>query len=598
MRAGRLLIAIGLALVMGAFPLPVRAGVVVLANRTGGKVALTSIQPDGRQTRYSLSRGEVVPVPTAASVDIVFDDGRQQHRQTLRANGIYCFQIEGDKLDLVQHPIPGFPAGPPPARPRNPLYTIPVKILVDDKEPTVQRVWEKRYRQRLTEAAEIIERHCHVRFQVVAVGTWTSEDAHDLGQLIADFERKVNPAPARVAIGFTGQHQTLKGETHMGGTRGTFRSHVLIREWGRQVAGSERLEILVHELAHLLGAAHSPDSQSVMRPDIGDRQSRARSFRIAFDAPNTLVMYLVGEALRDRPLAHLSQLPVATKDQLRAAYTWFATELPSDPAAPRILAMLDQSIGLAGEPPARLKTAILGARSVLRAVTEAARKNHQSPEAGDSAAGEQTRLEGDRLTEYYVRHAAAVARQLPKAVATEAFLLGLAVALDDSTLLPNVPLLGDICKRIESAPDRAARLAVLGTPTMQGRHDLAQHFTVSAALVVLIGPQGAEATGILKELSDARGGTGFSFVDLSADLAGILFAGGIRDGITPLSRLEDGFAVDDFLPDLTGLSEGIAWDDFVHRYGNPPDVRLFQQREATRKRILALPGYQDASHRP
>ena len=45
--------------------------------------------------------------------------------------------------------------------------------------------------------------------------------------------------------------------------------------------------MLVHELGHFLGAVHSAESRSVMRPNIGDRQERVRSFHIGFDAPNT-----------------------------------------------------------------------------------------------------------------------------------------------------------------------------------------------------------------------------------------------------------------------------------------------------------------------
>jgi len=226
------------------------------------------------------------------------------------------------------------------------VCTIPVKVLVDDKEPTVQRIWEKRYRERMAAASEIIERHCCVRFEVVAVGTWTSDNgAREMEQLITEFERDVEMAPARLAIGFTGQYQTLREDKHMGGTRGPFRSHILIREWGRQIAEPERLEILVHELGHFLGAAHSSEHRSVMRPDISDRQARARNFRIGFDAPNTLIMYLVGEELRSRPLMSLGQLSSITKDQLRVVYSSLAAALPTDPAARMYLALLDQLPG-------------------------------------------------------------------------------------------------------------------------------------------------------------------------------------------------------------------------------------------------------------
>ncbi|MBU4400767.1 MAG: hypothetical protein KKE86_15730 [Planctomycetes bacterium] len=623
-------ITIGLVVAAGAFWSPASAGVVVLTNRAEGKVALTIIQPDGRQTRHGLDRGEVLPVPVAAAVTIVFNAGGEPRRRLLQANGIYYFHTDGNKLDLVQHPLPGLPADrpmpKPPSRPRDDLCTIPVKILVDDKEPTVRRVWEKRYRERMAEASEIIERHCRVRFQVVSVGAWTSNDgARELRQLFEEFERKVNPAPARLAIGFTGQYQTLREEKRMGGTRGPFHSHILIREWGRQVAEPERLEMLVHELGHFLGAVHSPEHQSVMRPDVGDRQSRARAFRIGFDAPNTLVLFLVGEELRSRtrPLMHLCQLPSAAKDHLRAVYRSLAAAMPGDSAAPKYLAMIDQSLGLAGEPPERRQAVIAGARTVVRAVTEAAQKNRQLPEklpspieGGTGGEGildpeRQVRLDGDELTEHYVRQAAAAARRLPREVAGAAFLLGLGVALDDSPLPDQSgtgPFFGgetpfadrrwaedmDLSPsvaQLESASERAARLAVLGAPTMHARRDLLRHFAVSAALVVLVGPRGAEGAGILKELADARGGSGFSFADLSADLAGVVFAVAVGKGKIPLSRLEDSFSVGDFLPEVGGLKEGIGWNEFVGSYGYPPDARLSRQRAPLLKRILALPGY-------
>ena len=129
------------------------------------------------------------------------------------------------QLKLVERPLAGLPlaAGRPAPNfacaQRDQVCTIPVKILADDKEPTVRRVWEKQYRERVAAASAIIERYCRVRFEVVAVGTWNSEDGdHDLRQLIAEFERTAKPAPARLAIGWSGQYQTLRGEPHMGGT--------------------------------------------------------------------------------------------------------------------------------------------------------------------------------------------------------------------------------------------------------------------------------------------------------------------------------------------------------------------------------------------
>ena len=51
---------------------------------------------------------------------------------------------------------------------------------------------------------------------------------------------------------------------------------------------------------------------------------------------------------------------------------------------------------------------------------------------------------------------------------------------------------------------------------LAGRHDLAQHFVVSAALAAWSGEPVADAIGLYKELNDARHGSGFSFIDLAA----------------------------------------------------------------------------------
>lgn len=61
--------------------------------------------------------------------------------------------------------------------------------------------------------------------------------------------------------------------------------------------------------------------------------------------------------------------------------------------------------------------------------------------------------------------------------------------------------------------------------TLGGREDLAKHWTLSAALTATLGGQVARSMGAWKELADsARGGSGFSFVDLAADRSGERFA--------------------------------------------------------------------------
>ena len=145
---------------------------------------------------------------------------RKPSKHQLQVNGVYDFRTVDGKLKLVPYPLPGLPASRPtkkPAADKGDLFcTIPVKLLVDDKEPTVQRLWEKRYRARLAEASAIIDAHCRVRFEVVGVGTWTSDpNAREMQQLINEFERAVDPSPARLAIRFHGPVQNAaKGQSH------------------------------------------------------------------------------------------------------------------------------------------------------------------------------------------------------------------------------------------------------------------------------------------------------------------------------------------------------------------------------------------------
>ncbi len=108
---------------------------------------------------------------------------------------------------------------------------------------------------------------------------------------------------------------------------------------------------------------------------------------------------------------------------------------------------------------------------------------------------------------------------------------------------------------------------------------------------MVVGSHGAEAAGIAKELSDARGGSGFSFADLAADLAGIRFAKGVTDSELSLSHLADSFTVANYLPSHAGLPEGIPWDKFLAEYGSTADDRFRRTKAVIGKRIERLKGY-------
>jgi uncharacterized protein YfiM (DUF2279 family) len=122
-------------------------------------------------------------------------------------------------------------------------------------------------------------------------------------------------------------------------------------------------------------------------------------------------------------------------------------------------------------------------------------------------------------------------------------------------------LAGDATQRAEKCPGlkAEARLA--------GRADLASHWALSAALSVSLGTDIGRAMGEWKELSDSRpGGSGFSFVDLAADRAGLAFARRATDPATSATtanrlRVADG---EYLLPvRALALSEGLSERAFV-----------------------------------
>jgi hypothetical protein len=278
----------------------------------------------------------------------------------------------------------------------------------------------------------------------------------------------------------------------------------------------------------------------------------------------------------------MDQFAPATKDVLRSVYASLAATMPTDPSSPKCLAMLGSPGQTVARPGGRFEDIVAGARIVLKAMTQAGRENQQLP----------LPRTGDALTSYYVRRAAAAARQLPPPVAAKAFLAALGVGLDDSTLLRDALPTGLVWMQIEPATERKERLSVLGLPTMQRRHDSAQHFGVSAALVAIAGPEAARAAGVVKELSDSRqGGSGFSFADLCADMAGVRFAVRVCDGTIGLDTIAADFDVADYMPSMDGLREDMPFAVFVRDFGGPLGDRFDRECRRILERIDALPGY-------
>ncbi|MGZ0654294.1 hypothetical protein ACWPKO_18320 [Coraliomargarita sp. W4R53] len=176
---------------------------------------------------------------------------------------------------------------------------------------------------------------------------------------------------------------------------------------------------------------------------------------------------------------------------------------------------------------------------------------------------------GDELFLYYVRSGADAALKIDKAQdPVGCYLIALASFFDPGAFFLKNAMSAEDYRALETAAPERERIKFIGTPSLQGRHDLALHFALSAGYCESLGSEWAKSLGILKENMDARrGGSGFSFVDLAADFAGVEFALRLQDGRLDLKDLSQ-IQINDLLPNLEGLEEGIF----------PKDLTQFQQR--------------------
>ncbi len=140
-----------------------------------------------------------------------------------------------------------------------------------------------------------------------------------------------------------------------------------------------------------------------------------------------------------------------------------------------------------------------------------------------------------------------------------------------------------------------SREALRRRVTVHGRGDLPRHYWVSAALTVLSGEDRALAVGIAKEVTDSLpGGSGFSFVDMAANQAGIRLAVvATKDRKSARSlqlRLIDSGTQYEFFPEIDGLPEDISNADFQNVYGGLGGAKSREISAEIERRINACSG--------
>jgi hypothetical protein len=334
-----------------------------------------------------------------------------------------------------------------------------------------------------------------------------------------------------------------------------------------------------------MGAAHSPESDSIMRPVLGNNQGNKTNARAQFDPVNTLAMAIISEEMRRRNLTKIGELAPDTRKRLGQIYTELARALPDDPAAFQYAQIMKSESGT---------PLVVATRQVLKQMVSASIENRSLPAPVGSANGPKTRRQGDMLTNYLIREAARAAKDLPDDVKLQAFLVAAVTGLNDSDPRFQLPISGGLVNAIETPSERTLRLTMLGEPTIRDRRDAARHFFLATLLAATTSAEAAQNALLTKESNDAQGPGGFSFVDVAAGRAGVAFARAVLEKRVSLGLIAFSFSASSYVPDFGGLPEKLSAKELAAQFGGKDDPRFVKQLKLIDDRIMQLPGYRPA----
>jgi len=140
-----------------------------------------------------------------------------------------------------------------------------------------------------------------------------------------------------------------------------------------------------------------------------------------------------------------------------------------------------------------------------------------------------------------------------------------------------------------------AREAKYKSIYLKGRSDLSRHLALSAAITSMADPRLAQSIGLQKEVNDSQGGSGFSFVDLAADKAGVLMAEESTASKQSARRMQAFFSKvsseSDYMPDISNLPEGINEYAFREKYVDTNSQVYKRVERLITNRLSVLPAY-------
>ncbi len=149
-------------------------------------------------------------------------------------------------------------------------------------------------------------------------------------------------------------------------------------------------------------------------------------------------------------------------------------------------------------------------------------------------------------------------------------------------------------KGLEVLVPQAARWPrpVPHTVTLNGRDDFPKHFIISAALAAYAGEPLSDAIGVYKEVSDSRGGSGFSFNDIAADRAGSRFGEMAVTNPSSAKKLQEKMRgqlqESDIMPVTADLPEFMPEPEFIRRFGGVGAPAYKKMMAEIERRVAAL----------
>jgi hypothetical protein len=226
---------------------------------------------------------------------------------------------------------------------------IPVTLLVDDADPRTTARWRADVRKRFDGAAKILEAQTGFRLEVEGFDTWKSDrEATTIEAHLTFFEAKTRVKAGGLAVGFVSRKLDEGKNVPYGACRGLGAAHVLVREW---VPGNEgeQVEVLVHYLAIALGAVESSETESVMRPRLGDGQALFAGFVVRLDPLNALALNLWADQRRVGVMT-IADVPPIHRPRLLGVYRALAAGRPADARAAKYAKELEQNLPKSDDP--------------------------------------------------------------------------------------------------------------------------------------------------------------------------------------------------------------------------------------------------------